>query len=94
MQPVFDGHNDALTREDHDGIVTGRPDGHLDLPRMHAGGLRGAIFAVFSGGGRLRERTVPRDDGVLEFEYAAPLDHVHRRRARNHGGGAPGPARA
>jgi membrane dipeptidase len=76
MRPVFDGHNDALTRDDHDLIVEGRPDGHLDLPRMRAGGLRGAIFAIFSGGGRLRERTVPRDDGVLEFEYAAPLDHV------------------
>jgi membrane dipeptidase len=76
MRPVFDGHNDALTRDDHDLIVQGRPDGHLDLPRMYASGLRGAIFAIFSGGGRLRERTVPRDDGVLEFEYAAPLDHV------------------
>lgn len=76
MQPVFDGHNDALTRDDHDLLAAGRADGDLDLPRMREGGVRGAIFAVFSGGGRLRERTVPRDDGVLEFEYAAPLDHV------------------
>ncbi|MGE5617477.1 MAG: dipeptidase [Candidatus Woesearchaeota archaeon] len=76
MQPVFDGHNDALTDEDHGQLVAGRPGGHLDLPRMRAGGVRGAIFALFSGGGRLRERTIPRDDGVLEFEYAAPLDHV------------------
>lgn len=76
VQPVFDGHNDALTREDHGLIATGRPEGHLDLPRMRSGGVRGAIFAIFSGGGRLRDRTVPRDDGVLEFEYAAPLDHV------------------
>ncbi len=76
MQAVFDGHNDALTRDDHHLIVAGRPEGHLDLPRMRAGDLRGAIFAIFSGGGKLRERTVPRDDGVLEFEYAAPLDHV------------------
>ncbi|MBV8429615.1 MAG: dipeptidase [Solirubrobacterales bacterium] len=76
MQPVFDGHNDALTREDHDLIVAGRPDGHLDLPRLRQGGVRGAIFAIFSGGGRLKDRTVPRDDAVLEFEYAAPLDHV------------------
>jgi membrane dipeptidase len=76
MQPVFDGHNDALTSDDHDRIIDGRPEGHLDLERMRAAGLRGAIFAVFSGGGRLRERTVPRDDGVLEFEYAPPLDHV------------------
>jgi membrane dipeptidase len=76
VQPVFDGHNDALTREDHGQVVAGRPDGHLDLPRMRAGGVRGGIFAVFSEGGKLRDRLVPRDDGVLEFEYAPPLDHV------------------
>ena len=34
MTPVFDGHNDALTRPDHALIAVGRPDGHLDLPRM------------------------------------------------------------
>jgi membrane dipeptidase len=76
VQAVFDGHNDALTAEDHDLIGTGRPGGHLDLPRMRAGGVRGGIFAVFSEGGTMHERIVPRDDGVLEFEYAPPLDHV------------------
>jgi membrane dipeptidase len=45
---VFDGHNDALTAENHSGLATGRPHGHLDLPRMLAGGMRGGIFAVFS----------------------------------------------
>ena len=76
MLPVFDGHNDALTRDDHELLVAGRPAGHLDLPRMRAGALRGAIFAVFSGGDQLALRTVPRDDGVRELEHAAPLDHV------------------
>ena len=47
-QPVFDGHNDALTREDHDRLVEGREGGHLDLPRMRAGGMRGGIFAMFT----------------------------------------------
>jgi membrane dipeptidase len=73
---VFDGHNDALTRDDHALLATGRPDGHLDLPRMREGGVRGAIFAVFTsspGGGR--EQLVPRDDGVLEFEPALPVNH-------------------
>jgi membrane dipeptidase len=74
--PVFDGHNDALTADDHDLVGGGEVAGHLDLPRMQTAGVRGGIFAVFSGGGRLRDRLVPRDDGVLEFEYAAPLDHV------------------
>jgi membrane dipeptidase len=73
--PVFDGHNDALTREDHRMIVEGRDGGHLDLPRMRAGGVRGGIFAVFTPSGGAREVEVERDDGVLEFELAPPLDH-------------------
>jgi membrane dipeptidase len=44
---VFDGHNDALTADDHDRLVAGKAGGHLDLPRMHAGGIRGGIFSVF-----------------------------------------------
>jgi membrane dipeptidase len=77
MLPVFDGHNDALTKEDHAGIATGRPDGHLDLPRMRAGGVRGGMFAVFSpSAGPGDWVDVPRDDGVREFEYAQPLDHA------------------
>lgn len=48
MLPVFDGHNDALTRDDHADLVAGREGGHLDLPRMRAGGMRGGIFAVFT----------------------------------------------
>jgi membrane dipeptidase len=76
MIPVFDGHNDALTREDHAQIATGRPDGHLDLPRMQAGGVRGGIFAVFTPSDDDDDWTpVPRDDGVLEFAYADPIPH-------------------
>jgi membrane dipeptidase len=47
--PIFDGHNDVLTRRDHAGFAApgGRPGGHLDLERMRAGGMRGGIFAVF-----------------------------------------------
>jgi membrane dipeptidase len=48
MLPVFDGHNDALTREDHARLASGRDGGHLDLPRMRAGGMRGGIFALFT----------------------------------------------
>jgi membrane dipeptidase len=46
---VFDGHNDALTRSDHGRLASGREGGHLDLPRMRAGGMRGGIFALFTG---------------------------------------------
>lgn len=73
--PVFDGHNDALTREDHAAIVEGRSGGHLDLPRMRAGGLRGAIFAVFTPSEGAPRKPVRRTDGVVEYEPAPPVDH-------------------
>jgi membrane dipeptidase len=75
LQPVFDGHNDAITREDHAQLAQGRDGGHLDLPRMRAGGMRGGIFAVFASGGDEEWHPVPREDGVLEFEPAAPVPH-------------------
>jgi membrane dipeptidase len=46
--PVFDGHNDALTSDDHARLASGREGGHLDLPRMREGGMRGGIFALFT----------------------------------------------
>ena len=77
MRPVFDGHNDALTRDDHALLVAGRPDGHLDLPRMRAGGVRGAIFAIFTPSASEVRTPVARDDGVLEFELASEISHDH-----------------
>lgn len=77
MPAVFDGHNDALTKDDHAQIADGRSGGHLDLPRMRAGGVRGGIFAVFTrSDGGAREVQVPRDDGVVEFEPAPPVEHA------------------
>jgi len=75
VQPVFDGHNDALTRDDHALIVSGRPSGHLDLPRMRNGGVRGAIFSVFTPSQTEREAPLPRQDGVVEFELATRVSH-------------------
>jgi membrane dipeptidase len=46
--PVFDGHNDALAGKDHTDLAGGRRGGHLDLPRMRQGGMRGGIFALFT----------------------------------------------
>jgi membrane dipeptidase len=73
MRPVFDGHNDAITREDHALIARGRPDGDLDLPRMRQSGVRGAIFAVFTPSEDDHDVLVPRSDGVIEFAYAPSL---------------------
>jgi len=75
MRAIFDGHNDALTREDHAGFASGRPEGHLDLPRMRAGGIRGAIFAIFTPSEGEDHEPVPRDDDVIEFRYAPSVAH-------------------
>ncbi len=73
MTVVFDGHNDALTRSDHALIASGREGGHLDLPRMRAGGMRGGIFAVFVPSAGEWHEPVAREDDVIEFELAAPV---------------------
>jgi membrane dipeptidase len=73
--PVFDGHNDALTCDDHALIATGRPNGHLDLPGMRVGGVRAAIFAVFAPSADGAWNPVSRDDGVLEVPLAEPVPH-------------------
>jgi membrane dipeptidase len=72
---VFDGHNDAITREDHAGLATGRDDGHLDLPRMHAAGMRAGIFAVFTPSEGEEWEPVTRPDGVVEIPYAQSVPH-------------------
>jgi membrane dipeptidase len=64
--PVFDGHNDVLTRDDHGGIVSGRPEGHIDLEKMKAGGMRGGIFAVYTDSPEAHDELVSREDGVIE----------------------------
>ncbi|HMR52374.1 MAG TPA: dipeptidase [Amaricoccus sp.] len=52
--PVFDGHNDLLSRlwragaADRDRIwLEGDGSGHLDLPRMRRGGFAGGLFAIW-----------------------------------------------
>jgi membrane dipeptidase len=50
--PVFDGHNDFLLRlwrtPDRATLwLKGEGRGHLDLPRMRAGGFAGGMFAIY-----------------------------------------------
>lgn len=51
--PVFDGHNDILYRilmrpAAREAIwLSGEGEGHLDLPRMKAGGFAGGMFAIY-----------------------------------------------
>ena len=63
-RPVFDGHNDVLTKPDHDRFVAGRDGGHLDLSRMREGGMRGGIFSVFT------------DSPGPESDHPKPVDHA------------------
>jgi membrane dipeptidase len=72
---VFDGHNDAITREDRSDLAQAGQGGHLDLPRMRAGGVRGGIFAIFTESPDENHIPVPRGDGVLEFERAQPVPY-------------------
>lgn len=53
MTPIFDGHNDFLLRLLHNPArreaiwLKGDGTGHLDLPRMKAGGFAGGFFAIY-----------------------------------------------
>jgi membrane dipeptidase len=70
MIPVFDGHNDLLLRlhlapERRDQIfLTGEGKGHLDLPRMRAGGFAGGLFAIYV--------PSPHDEG---FDFLSVMDN-------------------
>jgi len=71
--PVFDGHNDAITREDAADFARGRDGGHLDLPRARAGGLAGGIFALFTPTPGAERIDFDRAGGRMEVELAAPI---------------------
>ena len=52
--PFFDGHNDTLLRlleaegpDEERLFIDGSKDGHIDLPRARAGGMKGGFFAMF-----------------------------------------------
>jgi membrane dipeptidase len=70
MLPIFDGHNDALTREGGADLSRRSSEGHLDLPRMREGGMRGGIFAVFTPSPGERSREIRFGAGGA---YAEPL---------------------
>jgi membrane dipeptidase len=73
--PVFDGHNDTLTRDDADRFVGGREGGHIDLRRAHAGGLAGGVFALFSEGPVEEEIVHQLAGGGYEVQLATPIGH-------------------
>jgi membrane dipeptidase len=70
VQPIFDGHHDALTRDDHALLVDGRAGGHLDLPRAAKGGLVASMWAIFCAGEATNLDFTPDPGGG----YDVPLD--------------------
>src|SRR3954451_4253796 len=72
MIPVFDGHNDALTREVANDFAAVRDHGPPDLPRARAGGLAGGIFAMFTPTPGA-EHIDFDGEGRMEIELAAPI---------------------
>jgi membrane dipeptidase len=77
MIPVFDGHNDALTREEADDLAKRSDQGHLDLPRMREGGMRGGIFAIFSPSPGEPSRQISfQAKGSYSEPSAKPLPHA------------------
>lgn len=75
MIPVFDGHNDAITREGQPDLSRRRRDGHLDLPRMHEGDIRGGIFAIFTPSPGEEPSQVTFAAGVHASPLAPPVEH-------------------
>lgn len=73
MQPIFDGHNDALTRDGTPDLATRLGDGHLDLPRMREGGMRGGVFAVFTPSAGRGSQPVRFARGVHAEPLAPPV---------------------
>ncbi len=70
MVPVFDGHNDVLLRlwlknstKAVSHFIEGDGKGHMDLPRMHDGGMCGGLFAIYT----------PSDDGLNHDGLNPPL---------------------
>lgn len=76
MIPVFDGHNDALTREGKEDLACRSDRGHLDLPRMREGGMRGGIFAIFTpSNGEPASQVSFGASGTYDEPLAEPLEH-------------------
>lgn len=89
MIPVFDGHNDALTRGDRGDLAQRSFRGHLDLPRMREGGMRGGIFAIFTPSPGEQARQISfRAKGSYAEPLAEPVAHetaaAHAKEAAEH----------
>ena len=81
MIPVFDGHNDFLLRLLRDPANRqaiwnpGEGKGHLDLPRMRAGGFVGGFFAIYIPSPEAHDS--PDFEAIMDAPpYDLPLDDL------------------
>jgi membrane dipeptidase len=89
--PVFDGHNDTLTRirlaegDDVRSFLERSDHGHIDLPRAREGGLVGGFFAIFTpspGYERSLDPMLDEDGEVIAGGWSVPLPpKLDRRKA-------------
>ncbi|WP_075183100.1 dipeptidase [Pantoea sp. 1.19] len=97
LPTLFDGHNDLLLRlwiaegDPLPALFSGRDRGHLDYPRMRAGGFAGGLFAVFVPPPEwvARQRGIPLADAVAQHDplaiTAAQIALCHRMTAASQG---------
>jgi len=84
MIPVFDGHNDTLTKlydpeQSNENLffTENRTTGHIDLPRAYKGGFAGGFFAIFTRPPKTSPEADPMygiqftDDGYILSERSA-----------------------
>ena len=78
--PIFDGHNDTLLAL-HQSRSNNKPgysfferneQGHIDLPRVRAGGMGGGFFAIFTPSTNHQSAPVPGVTGSGAAGYAIP----------------------
>lgn len=74
--PIFDGHNDALTAAFHSTLAVGGGNGHLDLPRMRTGQVRGGIFALFTESDEPACDPEPQPGGGYACPLAPPVNQA------------------
>lgn len=83
MFPIFDGHNDTLTRvyppeTSRRTFLVESDEGHLDLPRAVRGGFAGGFFAIFvPPPGPPTEREVHGTPEAWEVPMPPPLEHEY-----------------
>ena len=84
-QRIFDGHNDALCRMwmsmRQDGVpvrdfMQGTRAGHIDGPRLRAGGMAAGLCAIYVPSERMPP-PVTRPNGDYVTPKAEPVDHAH-----------------